>query len=84
MQDVKEVRYLKDYQLEVIFEDNARGVVDLKDYPARGGVFSLFSDMAYFQQVHVKTDIGTLCWPRNVDIAPETLYGMAITPRKAV
>ncbi|MDD5655681.1 MAG: DUF2442 domain-containing protein [Elusimicrobia bacterium] len=78
MRDIVAVRHIKDYQLEVIFEDRASGLVDLKDYAARGGVFSRFSDMDYFRKVYVNKDLGTLCWPDDVDIAPETLYSLAM------
>ena len=75
--DVTEVKYIKGYKLEVTFETGEKGIVDLSNYPPKGGVFSRFSDMNYFRQVYVHKELGVLCWPDNVDIAPETIYSMA-------
>lgn len=77
MYDVKDVKYLKDYQLEVIFENGEKGVVDLKSYLSKKGIFQRFADTEYFKRVYVNKDVGTLCWPEGEDIAPETLYAMA-------
>ncbi len=74
MIDIVNVRYLEGYRVEISFENNVKGIVDLKDYIQQGGVFSHFSDLDYFKKVHVNKELGTLCWPDGVDIAPETLY----------
>lgn len=36
-----------------------------------------FKDLNYFKQVYVNKELGVLCWPGDVDIAPETIYSMA-------
>ena len=72
--DIKKMTYIGEYQLELIFDDGESGIVDLSAYSKRGGVFSRFSDLDYFRQVYV--DSGVLCWPGDVDIAPETIYSM--------
>jgi hypothetical protein len=77
MYDVKNVRYLNGYKLEVTFEDNAKGVVDFHNHIKRGGIFARLTDQSYFRQVYVNKDLGTLCWPNGEDIAPETLYTLA-------
>ena len=33
--------------------------------------------MEYFKQVHINKELGALCWPDGVDVAPETLYSEA-------
>jgi len=76
MYDVKNVKYLKDYDLEIIFDNGKKGVINLKDYVKKEGVFNRFSDKEYFKKVYVNNDIGTICWPNGEDIAPETLYAM--------
>ena len=75
--DATEVKYIDGYKLEVSFETGEKGIVDLSDYPEMGGVFSRFADMNYFKQVFINKELGVLCWPDNVDIAPETIYSLA-------
>ncbi len=75
--DVIEARYIEGYKLELTFENGKKGVVDFKDYVKLGGVFSRFSDLEYFKQFYINKELGVLCWPDEVDIAPETLYSEA-------
>ena len=72
--DVLEARHIEGYKLELAFENGKKGIIDLKEYKNKGGVFSRFSDIEYFKQFYVNKEIGTLCWPDGLDIAPETLY----------
>lgn len=72
--DVLEARHIEGYRLELTFENGRSGIIDLKDYTKKGGVFSRFADINYFRQFYVNKEIGTLCWPDGLDIAPETLY----------
>lgn len=65
------------YQIELTFDDGARGVVDFSPYLERGGVFTRFRDIAFFRQFRVDPELGTLTWPDEIDIAPETLYAQA-------
>ena len=75
--DVKNAAHIKDYQLAIVFKNGKSGVVDLKDYAKLDGVFSRFASLDYFKQFYVDEEIGALCWPNNLDIAPETLYHLA-------
>ena len=77
MFDVIKAEYKGGYKIEVVFENGRHGVVDFSDYPARGGVFERFADMAYFRQFEVNHELGVLTWGTDVDIAPETLYAKA-------
>jgi len=72
--DVIEARYIEGYKLEITFKNGKKGIVDFKGYPKLGGVFSRFSDLEYFKKFYINQEIGVLCWPDGVDIAPETLY----------
>jgi len=51
-----------------------KGIVDLQRYADKGGVFSRLSDMEYFGKVYANNELGVLCWPDSLDVAPETLY----------
>lgn len=68
--DVKKVRPMDDYQIYVELEDGRKGLFDLKPYLDHG-VFKELKDKAYFSEVDVV--FGAVTWPREQDIAPETL-----------
>ncbi|MBI3580702.1 MAG: DUF2442 domain-containing protein [Nitrospinae bacterium] len=72
--DVVEAKYIKAFELTIVFENGKTGTVDFKDYAKLGGVFDRFTDLAYFRKFYVNKEIGALCWPDDLDIAPETLY----------
>jgi hypothetical protein len=74
---VIKVKYIKSYLLEITFETGEKEIVDLSGYAKRGGVFRNFSNIDYFKRVSIDKDWGVLCWPGDVDIAPETLYRLA-------
>ena len=68
---VKSVSPRSDYQLEITFTSGEIGLYDcspLLDF----GVFRELRDDAYFQQAHVVN--GTVAWPHEQDICPDTLY----------
>lgn len=75
---IKAVRHLADYRLELTFTDDTKGEIDLKErITGRGGVFEPLQDVAYFKQVKVDTEAGTIVWPNGVDFCPDVLYSLA-------
>lgn len=72
--DVIKATHLEGYKCELTFENGKKGIINLQGYLNKGGVFSRFSESEYFKKFYVNREIGTLCWPDGVDIAPETLY----------
>ncbi len=72
--DIIKAEYLEGYKLRIEFENGYSGVVDLSQYPQKGGVFSKFSDLSFFRNFTVSKSLGTIVWNKEVDIAPETLY----------
>lgn len=74
--DVTAVEVVGTYRLRLAFEDGTVGEVDFSDRIWRG-VFEPLSDPAYFAQVSVDADSGTIGWPNGVDMAPEPLYESA-------
>lgn len=75
--DVVNVKYIEGYKLKITFENGRTGVVDLQEYAKMKGVFKRFLDIEYFKRAYVNDELGILCWPDGVDIAPETLYSKA-------
>jgi DUF971 family protein len=68
---VKSVSATGDYQLKIDFNNGEHGVYDctpLLDF----GVFKELKDENYFRQA--KACDGTVVWPHEQDICPDTLY----------
>jgi hypothetical protein len=60
-----------DYKLEIEFSNGEVGIYDcapLLDF----GVFRELRDLDYFRQA--RADGGTVVWPHEQDICPDTLY----------
>lgn len=68
---------LKGYAVHVRFENDLTADVDLSYLLDYGGVFEPLRDPAYFRQLRADPEAGTIVWPNEADIAPETLYGHA-------
>ena len=67
---VTSVQPLTDCRLLVETEGGKRGIFDMKPY-LDFGVFRELRDPDYFKQVGIL--FGTVTWPHEQDIAPETL-----------
>jgi hypothetical protein len=68
---VKNVVPIEDYKLKIQFNNGEEGVYDcihLLDF----GVFKELKDINYFKQA--KALDGTVVWPHEQDICPDTLY----------
>jgi Protein of unknown function (DUF2442) len=68
---------LDDFRVHVRFEDGVEAEVDLGYLRDYGGVFAPLRDPSYFARFEVDRDFGTIAWPNDADIAPETLYHRA-------
>lgn len=71
MKKVVAVKANEDFTLDVQFNDGSRRRFDAKPY-LDYGVFTELKDIGYFQQVRIA--FGTVQWPHEQDIGPETLY----------
>ena len=60
-------------RLHLRFEDGAAGFVDLS-HLTFCGVFAPLRDLAYFRQVRVDPELGTVVWPNGADLDPDVLY----------
>ncbi len=74
LKEIIEVRPLDGYRLWLRFEDGAAGEVDLAQMIQFDGVFAPVRERAYFVQVRVDPECGTIVWPNGADLDPLVLY----------
>ena len=73
--DVVKVIAKPGYLLELEFENGERRLFDMSGLMTKKPFNRLGESNAFFG-VHV--DCGTVVWPGNIDIAPETLYERSV------
>lgn len=71
MHKVTAVKANDDFSLDLRFDDGSVRRFDVKPY-LEYGIFKELKDKDYFQRV--KVTFGTVQWPNEQDISPETLY----------
>lgn len=69
-------KYLRDYKLEVTFDDGKVGIVDMAN-ELWGEVFEPLKDLEEFKKFKVDHELSTIVWPTGADLAPEFLYQTA-------
>ena len=70
------VAVVRDHVLRLLFTDGTAGDVDFSAEQWTG-VLAPLNDPAYFSQVTVDPEAGTVVWPTGIDLAPEPLYEQA-------
>ena len=76
LKDIVAAQPLDGYQLRLKFEDEVEGIVDIAELIKFTGVFEPLRDRAYFAQVTVNPDLGTICWDNGADLDPDVLYSL--------
>lgn len=74
MESVTHVVPQDGYQLLITFNTGETKLFDARPFLEKG-VFTRLKDVSLFRQVYVAYD--TICWPGDLDIAPETLYDLS-------
>jgi len=63
------------FRVALDFADGTRGTVDLTPWiEGKRGDFAALQDPAFFTQVRVDPDAGTIVWPNGADLDPDMLY----------
>jgi len=66
------------FRVALGFSDGSQGTVDLTPWIAgKRGVFAALQDPAFFSQVRVDPEAGTIVWPNGADLDPDVLYEAA-------
>lgn len=76
LKDIVAVQPLDRYKLHLTFEDDVAGIVDIAEIIDFTGVFAPLNNPAYFAQVTVNPDLGTICWDNGADLDPDVLYSL--------
>jgi uncharacterized protein DUF2442 len=76
LKDIVDVRHLGGYRLQLRFEDDATGEVDVSSLVQFRGVFAPLADVSEFAKVRVNPELGTIVWPNGADLDPDVLYSL--------
>jgi hypothetical protein len=71
-----EVCPLDGYCLRLRFEDGTEGIVDVSKIVEFTGMFAPLRERAFFLQVRVNPELGTICWPNEAEMDPDVLYAL--------
>ena len=76
---VKRVKPLDDFKLDLTFSDGKRKIYDMKPQIWGPAFEPMKGNMTFFRKVFLW--MGTVAWPKNIDIAPEELYANGVSLR---
>ena len=80
MIEVTAVQAVPDFRLVLTFSTGERRLFDMRPY-LHYPVFRRLENQAFFDLARV--DYGTVTWPGEIDIAPETLYERSVPTETA-
>jgi hypothetical protein len=72
--DIVSVKVFDDYTLELIFENDEKRIFDMKPLLTEKPFTKLQNSPIFFRAF---VENGTVTWPGNIDIAPETLWHLS-------
>ena len=59
------------------FDNGEKGLIDIR--PSMNGVLNVLRDQEFFKKVYVDEEAGTVAWPVELHIDPDTLYNRRIS-----
>ena len=76
MIEISKAKQVGAYQIELVFNNKKKGVVDLKDmlFNDHRKIFQELKDLNKFKKFKIEFD--TLSWENGLDLAPEFLYDL--------
>ncbi len=73
--DVINVKTRDDYTMELIFENGEKRIFDMTPFLNKKPFVKLRNSPLFFKAT---VQYGTVVWPGNIDIAPETLWSLSV------
>ena len=80
--NIEQAKYEADYKIFLVFDDQSKGIVDLKNFILNNNfsVFNRLQDKQQFKNFIIKNH--TLVWGDDLDLAPEFLYDLLLNNKK--
>ena len=80
--NIEQAKYEADYKIFLVFDDQSKGIVDLKHFIFNNNfsVFKRLQDKQQFKNFIIKNHI--LVWGDDLDLAPEFLYDLLLNNKK--
>lgn len=78
MIEISKAKQVGDYQIELVFNNKIKGVVNLKNtiFTDHRDIFKELKDLNKFKKFKIEFD--TLSWEKGLDLAPEFFYNFFI------
>jgi hypothetical protein len=73
--EVVGVAVIRPHVMRLLFNDGVVRDIEYRPGKERGSLLRPLEDPAYFAQVKVDPEAGTVVWPNGLDLAPEVLHG---------
>ncbi len=73
---VTKAKYLKNFMVEISFNNGRKGTADLAN-ALKGKMFEPLRKKSEFSRFTVDKELETIVWPNGADLAPEYLYFQA-------
>ncbi len=73
---ITDAKYIKDYMIEVSFNNGRKGIVNLSD-ALKGPVFEALKNKSNFSSFTIDEELETIVWSNGADLAPEYVYFQA-------
>ena len=70
---IKKVKYPKNYDIEVEFNNGRKGVADLSE-ALKGPIFEPLKEKSKFPSFTIDPELEIIVWPNGADLAPEYVY----------
>jgi hypothetical protein len=75
LRDVISVKTLDDHTLELVFETGEKRIFDMTPFLDKKPFIRLLKSPLFFK---ASVEHGTVVWPCDIDIAPETLWARSL------
>ena len=77
LHQVVSVEWVRGTILQLTFEGGHVGTLELSKLVTFDGYLSKLKNEDFFRKVSINTELGTICWPDEIDFCPDSLHKWA-------